>query len=497
LTKKTIYSSRIEILGLIVLLIIGAIWRFYYLESSSLWLDEGFSFVAGDFFLANKEVLSPSLNSLFSGLGLAIFGQRELALRFFPAVFGCLLIIAGYLVAKKIFPKHYFAPWLVALFLALSTWQISWSRQGRTYTLVSLLTLLVVYYWQRGLSYKFNKQSVLSLITACAWLLLAILAHKLAILFVVPLAIVALKYFPKERFYQYWLAFILVVIALLIAILNYQFFLRSLQNWEIALWPYWRFLVDQHLMFTVSFLLAAIGGQFVLRLDYKANFNFFVLMVVSTFLLVAIFAPLLNYRYLVPLVPLVIIVIAVFLETLVQKIAQHFNLSCLSRWSLMIATGLCWLFFLGQLTWLPQKYYQLESDLESYQFTDYRVKTPQSDFKAALAWLRENDLDQRLIITSHPEILSFYRINPAYFLPFHLEEVRAWDEAQRVNYLSLPLVNSLEQLDLLILDGALLVIDEYALSKLPLELSLYLQNYPPLYSKKTNLDSIIYIYGAK
>ncbi|WP_158269857.1 glycosyltransferase family 39 protein [Desulfonatronum sp. SC1] len=136
-------------LALIVLTALGCWLRFSQLSALSLWIDEGFSLAAA------RGILEHGVPRLADGslawnyfpahylmaLGTILFQDLEFGARFFSALAGTVLIPAYYLFVRRL--TH--CPWtalLAAGLLALLSYEVSWSRQARSYVLLQLLTIL-------------------------------------------------------------------------------------------------------------------------------------------------------------------------------------------------------------------------------------------------------------------------------------------------------------------------------------------------------------------
>jgi asparagine N-glycosylation enzyme membrane subunit Stt3 len=88
---------------------------------------------------------------------LAIFHNKEFALRLFPLIFGVLTIPLFYIFCRKFMDKY--PSFICSLILVFSSWHIEYSRFGRFYTAFQFLFILFIYlfhtgYWENSRKYQ-------------------------------------------------------------------------------------------------------------------------------------------------------------------------------------------------------------------------------------------------------------------------------------------------------------------------------------------------------
>ncbi len=146
--------SQRESIPLIFILIVAALVRFYHLDGSSLWHDEGntwalvqrgYAEIARN---AAADIHPPGYYWLLRGW-TSVFGISAYAIRSLSAVAGLLLVLVVYAIGKSISAKPsvgspvaqgvlpYFAL-LAAWIAALNPFQIYYSQEARMYTLLAL-----------------------------------------------------------------------------------------------------------------------------------------------------------------------------------------------------------------------------------------------------------------------------------------------------------------------------------------------------------------------
>ncbi len=134
---------------LLALALLVGLLRFWKLGAWSLWFDEAATYTDWYVGLYGGEIQNPLGYELVHRVVELLGGKPdEFALRFLPAVAGWLAIPAAYWAFRDLAGKRTAA--LVALLLAVSSWQVYWSQNARFYTLAELASLLGAGLWLRG-----------------------------------------------------------------------------------------------------------------------------------------------------------------------------------------------------------------------------------------------------------------------------------------------------------------------------------------------------------
>lgn len=143
-------------LCLALIMLVGALLRFWRLGALGLIVDEGYQA------LAVQGILDHGLPELDSGLlytrsfiflylqalSNAVFGLNEFAMRFPAALFGVATIPLAYWFGRSLIGVR--AGWLLAVLFALSAWEIEYARYARFYTLFQGLYMIGLVAWFRG-----------------------------------------------------------------------------------------------------------------------------------------------------------------------------------------------------------------------------------------------------------------------------------------------------------------------------------------------------------
>jgi len=149
-------TKRKELLILIFCLVLGFSLRYYTFDHKSLWIDEVHTFndsregIEGHikYFKEHpSDFLHPPLFYLLTHL-FSPFQKPERDLRIFPLIFGILSIPMIYFLAKLFSPCIAFP---CALSLGLMTYHISFSQDGRSYSLLMFLGMVSLYFFVQHL----------------------------------------------------------------------------------------------------------------------------------------------------------------------------------------------------------------------------------------------------------------------------------------------------------------------------------------------------------
>ena len=151
-------TSRQTLIALALIVITGALLRFYQLGAHDLWLDEIFTgiFVTAqntwaevfERILTEPNPLNP-LIYVVTHFILIVFGENSVTLRLFAAITGTLGVLAIYFVGRAYFNRK--VGLIAALLLAIAPMHVFHSREARYYAPVVLFSLLSYYFLHRGL----------------------------------------------------------------------------------------------------------------------------------------------------------------------------------------------------------------------------------------------------------------------------------------------------------------------------------------------------------
>lgn len=153
---------------LLIILFLGLILRIYNLGTEGFWVDEGFSSMTSRLSLfqivqQTSQDSHPPLYYFILHYWIHLFGVSEFSTRFLSVIFGFFAILMIYVVGTLIFNKN--VGIISSLILALSVFHIHFSQEARMYSLLTLLTLLSMYFFIKlihGVNHKFLIGYILS-----------------------------------------------------------------------------------------------------------------------------------------------------------------------------------------------------------------------------------------------------------------------------------------------------------------------------------------------
>src|SRR3989344_6504405 len=167
------------LLTVLILTLIGFIFRIWFLSSQSLWMDESFSINAALAILKHGYPLLDSgiiygtgylphlyLTSFFISFLPDIFGARLVSV-----LFGTLTLILSFYLGKEYFDKK--TALIFTFLMTFSVWEIAWSRQARMYMQLQFFYLLSLFFLSRFLDNKTSKNIFFLLLST----LFALLTH--------------------------------------------------------------------------------------------------------------------------------------------------------------------------------------------------------------------------------------------------------------------------------------------------------------------------------
>ena len=176
------------------------------------------------------------------------------------------------------------------------------------------------------------------------------------------------------------------------------------------------------------------------------------------FLIIGLFVPAVNYRYLFP-------------SSHSPPHGIFVDSHCREKWGYIISTGIALL----QCRMLASEWRVLPPcSLRTWSGSRTRwipFYTPQPDFRSAFLFLKTQK-NRRNSCHSLPRNRSFYGVNAdATFLFDWNERANEWKDIQRARYLNLPHIASEEELETLLhfAKSGFVLLDSFALERMPLE----------------------------
>lgn len=181
--RKKQQSIPLDKAFFLIVMLTACFLRFYRLSVPTLWTDELLALnnvmqpISYIFDLSAHYEIHPPYYYLFNKL-LFFFPGSEILLRLPSAVAGILAVYAIYVLVKENFNRT--AAMFSAIFLSTNVYSIKLSRQIRPYAILTLLTILSIFYLLRFL----KRRSSHDLIVLCVINLAMLMTHYLAFLVV-------------------------------------------------------------------------------------------------------------------------------------------------------------------------------------------------------------------------------------------------------------------------------------------------------------------------
>ncbi|MCF7866294.1 glycosyltransferase family 39 protein [Candidatus Woesearchaeota archaeon] len=386
MNKKTII--------LIVLLLLSLFIRGYSLGNDSFWIDESYKV------LAAKNIDSYGIPMFDSGVKYmrafpqsyalyligSNFGFNEIAMRILSVVIGAILIYVMFLLGKNLINEN------VGLFTAFlgtfSYFLIAWSRQARMYIFVLLFFYLTLLFY-----FKFYDESKLKeLLISLICIFIGGLFHPVVFCLVVLLPLHYLLFnlwdfqskaeflFKKIKVHK---GLFLLIIGILSILIFYALNALNSFNSVNYYFDYWKFIFSTYI-FILPFIIA---GIFYYKKSFSKNILFLAIIIV-VFVVFSFYIDLQNFRYLIVLLPLILLLTGQGIYYLFELIKDKY----LKIFYLLI---ILFLLFNSSFVFIPQKSYALEHG------------TPQPPFREAYSFVSEEYSNMTLIV-AEPAVSELY-----------------------------------------------------------------------------------------
>ena len=362
---ETIQKSKGNLI-LASIILLGAALRLFHLDYQSLWDDEIATMIqanpkldfssAWDVYMKYDNM--PPLYFLIIRYMMMVFGYKSIVLRAFSAIVGISCIPVFYALTKKMFDAGV-AKW-AALFMAINPMLIYYAQEGRPYTLMVLFTLLSFSKFIDSIDQPGNR----NLLLYTLYTTLLIYAHFFGIF----ILFAQILYFffrlfstPVNRvelLKHFW------PVPFLIALLHYPSLPQFLKNSQAreswitlpGLTPFndtlHAFLGHAEVPLTMALILILIYvfQSFNGRLN-NTRFHLLLFWLLG-FLVIPLFRtyttmPMIVHRYLIPVLPVVLMMMSAAILTISEKITR------------LLIVGIFTLFSLGDLIIVTNYYYKI------------------------------------------------------------------------------------------------------------------------------------------
>ncbi|MFA6446203.1 MAG: glycosyltransferase family 39 protein [Candidatus Paceibacterota bacterium] len=448
--KSMRLGTTIPILILVLVIIVGFFIRINHLGRQSLWIDEGFTINAVQATLehgyplldSGEEYWGMPLATYTSALSVMVFGFDPFSpssARLPAVLFGTALILIVFLLTQALFKDKILAL-LPTIIIAFSAWEIAWSRQVRGYAALSFFVILTLWFlWK----YFENRKWKYFLYASIAFLG-AYLSHSLALVILPAFALVFIARwaFEKDIFKQINLKKILIYggLVFIVSIIFFQLATRmsQLENHGLNT-DYILFLSRELGIFFYGSIIGSLLGFFDKKRFWPV-FTLFICFGLSTLIIVG-YSPLIQFRYLLLVFPLMIIIFSYAIFRLIE-LSFSFLPQSFEKFIPASTFIISLLIALPHLSFFPYSYYNLE------------LGSPQPDFRSVYGLIKQTKTADDVIISPYTHMTNIYLGEKGIWLPISLTG-RASDLQRQIakgmdHYTGAPLIENEKQLSAII-----------------------------------------------
>lgn len=257
LRMGTIRRYRYE-LGLLLMLIVAAGFRFYKLDAPSLWYDELYTVNQSNPDISWKQLFHyiktdqhPPLYFILQRWTFTLLSYTEWAARSLSALCGVLCVWGMYLLGKELKDKR--LGLIAAALLIANQYSIRYSHDARPYTMVWLLVIFSYLYLIRTIKSLRNTDAILY----CLFTTALIYTNYFAILAVVSQGLIVLRTGMKEKKDRRRFFSVLCISAAIIAVAYIPWYKYLFL--QVGLKPFW--LTPEPAGFLFTYYYAYFGGE--------------------------------------------------------------------------------------------------------------------------------------------------------------------------------------------------------------------------------------------
>ncbi|MCL7413256.1 MAG: glycosyltransferase family 39 protein [ANME-2 cluster archaeon] len=409
-------------------------------------MDEAISSIAAVALMQNGLPVLPSgivysraiLNTFLIAASFNLFGINEFAARLPSVLFGTLTIFLVYIMGLKWGNRRIAI--IATVLVTFSVWEIAWSRQARMYQQLQFFYLLSLFTF-----YEFTYNKSIKWLTLLAFSVIgAVLSHVfgyiLLIVFLVYLVTLTLKEHKRmniDKIGINHIALALVFMALLV-LSFYRGVIQSVLETDIDYYDTYIYLLKKDL--GIFLFLAVPGGTVLVNKDWKKGLILIAALVLPLYF-IFFHVLLIGTRYLYFVIPILFILIGYFLDFVIEYLGitfartgnsvhkkrypVHNNLETLRSsipllntiqsipektvFNIIVAFLLILaMYFSPAFTFTPKEYYGLG------------VNAPQSDFKNAYMYVKDNMKPEDVIVSAWTPPAQFYLGKNDYWLAFNV-----------------------------------------------------------------------------
>jgi len=431
---------------LISILAFGLFLRAYNLGHESFWFDETISSIAAISMSENGIPAFPSgffysraiLNTFFIAISFSLLGVSEFAGRFPSVIFGSMTIILVYHMGSRWGNKR--IGLFAAILVAFSVWEIAWSRQARMYQQLQFLYLLSLYLFYEYVTHRNRKYLYLLVASFAATILSHIFGYALIGVFLLFLAVS----FLKEKHYNVLekksVLYIVLVSIFLLGLAYNKGVISNVAHTQVDYYDDYIYFLKDNLGFAL--FLAVPGATVLLNRDWSKGL-LLVISVIIPFYVIFFHVLLFATRYLYFVIPVTLLLVAYFLDFMVDYASEtinrkysrscsdgnvrhtassnnskdqdripHYNFDCsklrLTVYSVTMILLIIMMYLSPAFTFTPKETYELGPN------------APLSDFKTAYSYVNSNMQSEDVVVSSWTAPAQFYLGKNDYWLAFNV-----------------------------------------------------------------------------
>ncbi len=323
---QTLLKNRLIYFSLIIL--IAFFFSLYQINVENLWYDEIASFWVADPRLTYIETYSRVLNEntpsayyFLIKLFFSFFSYDPDFLRIFNIPIYIISLIYFNLILTKISKNNLFIFFASALFI-FNSFLISYTQEGRVFTFFCMMSLILINQYMALNQVKKNF-SYIKLQYLFMFLIIFILLNTFIFSLLILGSIVFYELFFKKNKTNYLILSFIFISIFLFIILNYQFLLNLVKFESAIKQPninfYYNFYFNQFFgskLMGLIFLITFSWASFIFLKLKNKNENikiFFIIIFFSYFVSILygfLFKPVLQDKYIIYLVPVIIVIIS-------------------------------------------------------------------------------------------------------------------------------------------------------------------------------------------
>jgi mannosyltransferase len=377
-------NSHVQYAGLAAITLLALFLRFYRLGDWGFWIDEVLT--VNRILVGLSGVTRPSFHLI--GISLNLFGVSDWSARLVPALIGAASLPLLYFPTRRLFGPG--VALLAMLLLAVSPWHLYWSQNARFYTSLLLFYTLgafAFYWWLETGRLRF-------LIIGAPLMGLAVLERMNAAFFGPVLAayILALLVLPFGRPDGLRWRNLVLLAALLVPFGVYQIFVAGVVD-SLNTWIFGRIHDPLRVLLSIvydtglpMFLLALLGGIYLVLQRNRAGLFFFLGALVPTLTLV-VMSPFTQAfsRYVFMTLPFFAVLAAVAAKEIFLQAQKPVRLLAVSVVLLLLADAFS----------------------QNFLYFNYQNGN-RENYKEAYALVQERMEPGDWVVTTRPDIAEYY-----------------------------------------------------------------------------------------